>query len=246
MARIISFISRKGGSGKTTTAANVAAALAKRGRKVLVMDLDPQQSLSKSLAGPSILDGKFIEPQADLDQQLNLLWKDPQVFQADYLLIDCPPSLDDIAIAAAYVSHLVVIPTGTSRMDLMATGETLTAVRQIRDRRKGVHPVIAIQPTRVQPGTGVSKTIEAELPELLLEGEQDQATPGWALVLPTIALRTIFAQSFDFSETAMDSEPPSSKAAQEINRVTDRIETILMPMEKYHDLEPKKGDSEHG
>src|SRR6266705_2245513 len=42
MARTISVAMRKGGSGKTTTTVNLAAALSLRGRRVLLVDLDPQ------------------------------------------------------------------------------------------------------------------------------------------------------------------------------------------------------------
>jgi chromosome partitioning protein len=45
----IAFVNRKGGSGKTTTAFNVAGALVERGYSVLAIDLDPQGSFSKSL-----------------------------------------------------------------------------------------------------------------------------------------------------------------------------------------------------
>ena len=46
MARIVAFFNQKGGTAKTTSTLNVAAALAERGRRVLAIDLDPQASLT--------------------------------------------------------------------------------------------------------------------------------------------------------------------------------------------------------
>lgn len=47
--RTIAIVNQKGGSGKTTTAVNLAAAIGERGRRVLVVDLDPQASTSRWL-----------------------------------------------------------------------------------------------------------------------------------------------------------------------------------------------------
>jgi chromosome partitioning protein len=52
MARILSVANQKGGVGKTTTVLNLGAALQNEGRRVLLVDLDPQAALSTSLAVP--------------------------------------------------------------------------------------------------------------------------------------------------------------------------------------------------
>src|SRR5690349_20693417 len=52
MARIIAFAQRKGGSGKTTSAFNIAGALGVLDRRVLLVDMDPQVTLSTLCSAP--------------------------------------------------------------------------------------------------------------------------------------------------------------------------------------------------
>jgi len=54
---VIAMVGRKGGSGKTTTTFNLAGALAEQGRRVLLVDADPQGSLSRILIGDASTEG---------------------------------------------------------------------------------------------------------------------------------------------------------------------------------------------
>ena len=76
MARTISVAMRKGGSGKTTTTVNLAAALALRGRRVLLVDLDPQANATVAVG---------IDPTT-IPKHIGHLFSDPalQPWQATY------------------------------------------------------------------------------------------------------------------------------------------------------------------
>jgi ATP-binding protein involved in chromosome partitioning len=123
---IIAVASGKGGVGKSTTAANLALALAAEGAKVGVLDADiygPSQPTMFGIEGqPSSSDGKTMDPLANYGVQVNsigflvdasqaLVWRGPIVVQAlsqlieqtawgdlDYLVIDLPPGTGDIQL----------------------------------------------------------------------------------------------------------------------------------------------------
>ena len=123
---IIAVASGKGGVGKSTTAVNLALALAAEGAQVGVLDADiygPSQPMMLGIAGrPESKDGKTLEPleayglQAMsigflIDVDTPMVWRGPMVTQAleqllkdtnwrdlDYLIVDMPPGTGDIQL----------------------------------------------------------------------------------------------------------------------------------------------------
>jgi ATP-binding protein involved in chromosome partitioning len=126
---IIAVASGKGGVGKSTTAVNLALALAAEGAAVGVLDADiygPSQPTMLGIAGrPESTDGKSLEPMMGhglqaisigflIDVDTPMVWRGPMVTQAleqllkdtrwrdlDYLVVDLPPGTGDIQLTLA-------------------------------------------------------------------------------------------------------------------------------------------------
>jgi chromosome partitioning protein len=125
-AIVLTVAQQKGGAGKTTLAAQLAAALAES-RRVAVLDIDPQKSLTRwhdlrkaqaraAAAGLTFADTAGWRLAAEIDR----LKRDH-----DVVLIDSPPHAETEARLAVRAADLVLVPVQPSPLDLWATGPTL-------------------------------------------------------------------------------------------------------------------------
>jgi len=91
MARVISVCNAKGGVGKTTTAVNLGAYLALLGRKVLLVDFDPQANASSALSGIKKFERSIYHGVMGIDEP-ELLVRPSQILNYEFI-----PSSEDLA-----------------------------------------------------------------------------------------------------------------------------------------------------
>lgn len=129
---VISFVTPKGGAGKTTTAILVACELAERGRSVIILDADPNQPITDWATKP-IAPPAGVKVVSGVDQNNILDSLDDSVTKADWVLIDVEGSANLAANYAIAGSDAVIIPAQKSQTDAR---QAVRAVKLVRDASK--------------------------------------------------------------------------------------------------------------
>ena len=168
MAKIVAIANQKGGVGKTTTAVNLCAALHLLGRRVLLVDADPQGNASSGMGvsksrRPNSYDmlinrvsaadcvvsteyGDVIPASKELAaasvelidaERREYVLKDAlsTLFsEYDYILIDCPPSLELLTVNALTAADSVLIPMQCEYYALEGIADLMTSIKMCSRR----------------------------------------------------------------------------------------------------------------
>lgn len=207
--KIIAIANQKGGVGKTTTAINLGAALAKAKRSILLVDIDPQGNASTGLgvsgknrdvttydfmvgdASPaeaiqltkvnnlSIIPATIDLSSADIElisnEKRSFLLHDAlrqpaiDTFSFDYILIDCPPSLNLLTVNAMVAAHSVIVPLQSEFFALEGLSQLMLTLREVRQTANPGLRIEGVVLTMYDRRNNLSQQVEADVRQTLGE-----------------------------------------------------------------------------
>ena len=192
MGHVITFAQQKGGAGKTTLLAHLAASWAEAGRQVAILDLDPQQSLTRWAGlradpGITLVESKDYRAALDIKTARKAF---------DFVLIDCPGAASTLLETIIRESDLIVAPCQPSVMDVWALEPV------VETARKSKTP-LRILLNRMPPRHGSLEEVLGQLGD------------ARALLLATqFGNRLAYGQALLSGSTANETQPRSTAAAE--------------------------------
>lgn len=209
MSRTLIFAQQKGGAGKTTLLTQLAGYWAEAKKRVVLMDLDPQRSLT----GWAEIRLDQLGDEAGIELVQSSDWRagsDIRKFASEdaYVLVDCPGNADVLLRAVMREADLVVSPCQPSIMDAWA----LAATQEMANDEKAELRVVM---NRLPPRGGAIEAVRAALKK-----------SGVKLMKSTIGNRVGFATSFLNGRSAFEASK-RAKAAVEVKALGAEIDRLL-------------------
>ena len=224
---VITLASRKGGAGKSTLTAQLAAQAHTRGQRVLIIDADPQGSLSLWHARRPGGLPRLVTPERGMERALAFA----MIEGTDTVFIDTAPTMWVVVQEAIRAATLVVIPARPGFFDLAAVQET---VKTARERNKPYAVVLNACPV---------KRDEKEAPLVAASRAELQALqiPVWSgQVSQRAGLQSTLSAGASAAEIG-----PQTAAGQEIAALWGAIERSLAAINGAQ-FEPDKPANQAG
>lgn len=214
--KVITIAQQKGGAGKTTLAAHLAVAWSQRGKRVAIIDIDPQGSLTQ---WHKLREERFGEGYTGLTFAALSGWRvGSEVARLrrnhDIIIIDSPPHTETEARTAIRNADFIIVPVQPSPTDVWATKATL-------DLAKAENIPVRVVLNRVPSNSKLAQNITEGLPDLAKN---------------TLGNRVLFASSLIEGRSATE-VAPSSPAALEIKLLAEEITRILKTLDKQQEEE---------
>jgi chromosome partitioning protein len=180
---IVVMATLKGGSGKSTAAACLAAHCQLAGLRVTVIDADPQGSLMhwQGLGEPSLDLDVVADTSEDVAQRARDIAR-----RSTLVIIDTAGFRNRTMIEALSVADLAVIPIKASPLDIAAAIETVKLIEEVNatDERRGRPMEYRLLLTQVTVGSAVARHVRNELTQ-----------SGYALFDAELANRVVYAEA---------------------------------------------------
>lgn len=207
--KVLTIAQQKGGSGKTTMAANIALEYLARGKSVAMLDTDPQGSLGRWF----MMRRERMDGDAGFEFGTSSAWGISYECEKlrklhDIVIIDTPPKIDADLRPALRESDLVLVPLATSQVDLWATEGVLELAAR---ERKATLIVL----NRASARARLTAKIAAAVRELDTAFAQTQ-----------IGNRVVFAEALGEGKGVAEMAR-TGLAAHEIAALVDEIDTYL-------------------
>ena len=217
--RTIAVVSRKGGSGKTTVAVQLAIGLWLRGKRTLLADTDPQHSSADVLKnrsgdGPAVM----LATAPDLVSLQSTAVRDG----FDALLIDTPAVVEEETAAAIVLADLAVMVLRPTFLDLAAAVNTSRLIRQLRKPGLLILNQAPVARGAVEP-PAVKRTLEA------LQLLRLPVAPA------VLRSRALFQTAMESGRSAEELEPEGA-AAREVAQMCDFLQRFT-----FGEARPKSG-----
>jgi chromosome partitioning protein len=257
--RIIALFNQKGGVGKTTTTVNLGAALAEAGKKVVLVDLDPQANLSahvgidpdtNTLSTYRVLTGGLHLSEA----LVNIPWAIPNggtvrvapsttdlaaaevelvplegrelllrkmapasgkyKIDADFILIDCPPSLGLLSLNALAYASEVIVPLQAHFLALQGMEKLFDTINMVRQSLNSKLHISGILFCQYEHAARLTGEVTGEVEKFLASARGTTHPVAHAVIFQTSVRRNIkLAEAPSFGQSIFQYAPGSAGAA---------------------------------